>query len=407
MVAQVSPPSAYYSIPGRSNYQHDRHLIHHAERATIYAVADGHGPHATGHIVSEYCVQHLPSLLHTKGALSRPRSHEHIHSTITSTIDALDTAAIQMTSKMRLYAGSTLCAVIRHDDSLVCFNVGDSRAILVSCLPGKKPRSYPLSKDHVCTEPEERRRIERAGGVVVGNLLNGHISMSRAMGDDELKTHRNITDFAVPGTMRSYSSDLFISRPDVHLRPTSDDDVFVVIASDGVWGKLTNDEVSTIVCKSLAAGESVEQAAKAVVKRALSKGSRDNSTVVVALLKDSQHVRHALQQTMAKKSTLKRPGRALSSQPSTVSSSDSMNSQETTPDSSGQLTSSSDTVTEYDENYSSSHTSNHRSGISLWRNHSEKVNQSITNTNTPVTTSRKQVAKSKLVKWVHRNKSSV
>lgn len=299
------PPSAHHTCAGKRSYQHDRLLVHHHDEATVYAVADGHGEPETGHLVSDYCVRHLPSLLRNAGVLGPPTANSA--ESISSAIGELDAAAIRFTSDKQLYAGSTLCALIRHRDTLTCANVGDSRAVLVRCPSQQRPVTVPLSKDHLCTDPVELARIRKAGGVVAGKLLNGYISMSRALGNQELKEHRNVTRFPIPGNSATYSADLFTSLPDVTHRRIGRDDAFVVIASDGVWGKMSNDDVASIVCKTLSAGESIERVSKAIVKRALSKGSNDNITAIVALLKDLPTVRNLVTVTSRSQRRVKLP----------------------------------------------------------------------------------------------------
>ena len=57
-------------------------------------------------------------------------------------------------------------------------NAGDSRA--VASVNGV---SIPLSYDHKPMLKEERERILAAGGWVEFNRVNGHLALSRALGD--------------------------------------------------------------------------------------------------------------------------------------------------------------------------------------------------------------------------------
>jgi protein phosphatase 1A len=81
-----------------------------------------------------------------------------------------------------LDTGSTGCAVIIAGDNIICFNVGDSRAIL--CRDGKP---VLLSLDHKPSNPEEKKRIEDAGGSIIGKYVNGKIAVTRAFGDFRYK----------------------------------------------------------------------------------------------------------------------------------------------------------------------------------------------------------------------------
>lgn len=272
---------------GRRKYQHDRHIVQtvNSGTMTIYAVADGHGEQRTGHIVSDFVIQRLAETLQSHGVLGYEAFDESCFTKIRAAVRSLDESCISFTSTKQIYAGSTLCCVFRLHDSILCANVGDSRAILISCLPqSSNVHTVQLSRDHVCTDEVERERIERAGGVILNRLLNGYISMSRALGDEDLKMHRNLTPFPFPGKGRPYKDDLFIGDADVTQRPICTGDICTVVASDGLWNYMDNDDVAKVIFKSLLNGGNVKDAADAVVKRTLSKGGCDNITVVIGLL---------------------------------------------------------------------------------------------------------------------------
>lgn len=293
---------------GRKNYQHDRYLVYNDEDVSIYGVADGHGHSDSGHLVSEYACDNLVSELKSNNVIpSKPTEPtvmnvEDMRQKIIQTIDTLDKKAIEMTSSRKLYAGSTLNAVIwfKKLGELLDINVGDSRAILVSVTSDSNElRVKQLSKDHDCTDEVEHRRITDAGGVVIGGTLNGYITMSRSLGNNELKEHRNRTQFPFPGKGH-FSSNLFINTPDVeHHTVSSEEDVYIVIASDGVWKRLSNEQVAKLINKDLSAGEkSIEQIAADVCSKAMSKGSKDNSTCLIVPLTDLETVRQMIKNSL-------------------------------------------------------------------------------------------------------------
>lgn len=317
-MASIPLPHGVYLTAGRRPYQHDRHLVHHHPKASIYAVADGHGDDKTGHVVSAYAVKHLPTVFDSHGALELPS--ERTSAGIASAVNAIDKAAIEVSSSQRHYAGSTLCAVLRHKDTLTTVNVGDSRTILVTCSSHKSV-SKQLSRDHDCLDIRERERIVKAGGVIVGNLLNGHISMSRALGDNELKKDRNTTEFSFHGN-RPYAADLFINDPDVTHHQIDSNDAFIVVATDGVWKRLSNDTVTKVICKQILSGKSLEDAAKAVTDLARVKGTTDNTTIIIALLSDLDSVRSMLSRKRRNfKHLMMKQGSTKTTPPSVINSS--------------------------------------------------------------------------------------
>lgn len=70
----------------------------------------------------------------------------------------------------------------------------------------------------------------------------------------------------------------------------------VVVASDGVWGRLGNEEVGRVVRTELKKGRMVEEVARTIVRRALNRGSRDNVTAIVGLVRPLREVMEVLQE---------------------------------------------------------------------------------------------------------------
>lgn len=61
---------------------------------------------------------------------------------------------------------------------MIIASVGDSKAVM--SVNGK---AVSLSTPHKPTNPEEKERIEKAGGEVIGGRINGMINVSHTVGD--------------------------------------------------------------------------------------------------------------------------------------------------------------------------------------------------------------------------------
>ena len=170
--------------------------------------------------------------------------------------------------------GSTACAVsIIGNEQVICCNVGDSRAIIV-----KRDGSFiPLSNDHKPDRNDETTRINDLGGRVIhwGRWrVEGVLAVSRGIGDARLKP-------------------FVTAEAEVVEHAIQDDDMFLVIASDGVWDTMSSDLVAKfclvntckIVQKDLAIDDSLFRwIARQISKRARENGSSDNTAVIVANL---------------------------------------------------------------------------------------------------------------------------
>jgi len=76
------------------------------------------------------------------------------------------------------------------DSEIIVANAGDSRAVL-AYKDGDKIVAKELSMDHKPELPEEKARIEKAGGYVEDNRVNGILNLSRSVGDLEYKMNKD------------------------------------------------------------------------------------------------------------------------------------------------------------------------------------------------------------------------
>ncbi|KAK9099416.1 hypothetical protein Syun_026461 [Stephania yunnanensis] len=177
--------------------------------------------------------------------------------------------------------GSTAVVALICSSHIIVANCGDSRAVLCR---GKEP--VALSVDHKPNRDDEYARIEAAGGKVIqwnGHRVFGVLAMSRSIGDRYLKPW-------------------IIPNPEVTFTPRMREDQCLILASDGLWDVMTNEEVCDMARKrillwhkkngvvpAVERGEGPDPAAQAAAeylsKLALQRGSKDNITVIVVDLK--------------------------------------------------------------------------------------------------------------------------
>ncbi|CCD17479.1 unnamed protein product [Trypanosoma congolense IL3000] len=132
-------------------------------------------------------------------------------------------------------SGCTAVSVHVTPTRITCASVGDSRAVL--CRNGA---AVALSEDHKPERAEERARIEAAGGIVSENRVNGQLAMSRAFGDFSYKAQKT----------QSPREQLVITVPDVVKVDREIGDTFLVLACDGIFDVLSNEQlINSVLAK--------------------------------------------------------------------------------------------------------------------------------------------------------------
>ena len=140
--------------------------------------------------------------------------------------------------------GCTACICLLQESSLIVANVGDSRVVLC-----QKGLAIPLSVDHKPNLPSERERIHHAGGTVdqqdfngfTTYRVNGNLNLSRSLGDLDYKRNPKL----------KAKEQLISSSPDLMEKLREPEDEFLLIASDGVWDRISNQDAVDLVLEHL------------------------------------------------------------------------------------------------------------------------------------------------------------
>eukprot|EP00938_MAST-03A_sp_MAST-3A-sp1_P001015 g1015.t1 len=135
-------------------------------------------------------------------------------------------------------AGTCASAVLVNHDRIYVANAGDSRVVL--CRGGKP---IALSRDHKPKCPDEIARIVEAGGFVSLGRTNGQLAVSRALGDCNFKGFDD--ENASPRHERELPT--VSSEPEIFEIQICSEDEFLVIACDGLWDVMNNEEVVQFV----------------------------------------------------------------------------------------------------------------------------------------------------------------
>jgi serine/threonine protein phosphatase PrpC len=243
----------------------------------FFGVYDGHG----GRGAVDACRDHLHQAVAAElRGLARTDSRS-VHAALAAAFERVDAdlhdaRLRQLAAGMRQdlpgwKCGCTATAALAHraDDgelTLYVANVGDSRALIIGDGEAKR-----VSTDHRAHCPSEARRLQREGVAVRNGRVAGTLGVSRSIGDHSIQGVSCVPDICT-----------------YHV----DGARALIIASDGLWDVVDDDEVQEVVeglveRTAASAGDAKvvssvlrAEAARALVDRAKERGSKDNITVL-------------------------------------------------------------------------------------------------------------------------------
>ncbi|XP_022145966.1 probable protein phosphatase 2C 51 isoform X5 [Momordica charantia] len=255
-------------------------------------------------------------------------------------IQDIDKTFSKEAHKYNLVSGSTATVILLADAQILVANIGDSKAFLCSekfqspteakatflrlykqkrysGAPrarghgNSRPDSYDglahfyvkeLTRDHHPDREDERSRVEIAGGHVVdwGGVprVNGQLAITRAIGD-------------VP--FKSYG---VISAPEVtDWQPLTTNDSYLVASSDGIFEKLSSQDVCDLMWEIHNDGMSSSEhypscsysLADCIVSTAFERGSMDNMAAIVVPLRPASSSQRYLEASFVAKRDLSFP----------------------------------------------------------------------------------------------------
>lgn len=238
-------------------------------RVAVFAAVDGHAGAQAADYLHKHLVQRLESALAASmGVLSEDRKDPARTDVDALLFAALHTCMVAMDDEFcatareqRWRAGACINVCVVAEKALYVCNVGDCRAVMVQ---GGRPRQ--LSQDHKPNRPDEMERVAAAGGSVAYSngehrVLPCKIAVSRSIGDPRAKAP---TRYLIPD-------------PEVTVHDIEPSCRFLIVATDGIWGRLSNKDAMNTVRKAT----SPQAAAESLVQAAIAKGSFDNIGIVV------------------------------------------------------------------------------------------------------------------------------
>ena len=233
----------YMEDKGKSieNFKGDQNKI-------LFCIFDGHGGGEVSTYLQVYFGQYMKQIIPFKHF---PIDFKNLFKALDQKVKSLDAPQAGATA--------TIAYIERVNGKRILYvaNVGDSRCVLV-----KKNRVIRMSYDDRVDDNKEHNRIIKQGGVIYNERIYGQLMLSRCFGD------WNIKEYGV------------IVEPHISKTEITDEDSYLIIASDGVWDAIKDEE-----CLGLTkTNRNTFEICKNIVAEALNRGSQDNISCFVIKL---------------------------------------------------------------------------------------------------------------------------
>ena len=216
------------------------------KKYSLFGIFDGHG----GNDVVKYIKDRLPEII--KSNISKlNNNYDSIETILTSSFDKIDNELKFYDSE---HTGSTATILLFQDNIIYCANVGDSGAYIIYDNYLKK-----ISSDHKCSDPKEEARILNSGGKITKNRVMGQLVLSRCLGDLYCKKY-GVSNI-----------------PDISMNKLDSNVKYVVVASDGVWDVVNENELMNLSKND----KNADGLCKDLVKLAIDKETKDNVSCIV------------------------------------------------------------------------------------------------------------------------------
>lgn len=189
----------------------------------LFAVFDGHGGSEVARFCEKYFVETLvknPNFQNKKYKEALIETYYEMDVLLEQNDHALLKPLMEHT-EITSQAGCTAVVLLMTPEQYYVANAGDSRCVLYT----KDNKVVALTEDHKPENTLEKKRIEEAGGMVCEGRINGNLNLSRAIGDLEFKSNKNLEK----------NKQLISAEPDVIVKNYDQNEKFFLMGCDGIW----------------------------------------------------------------------------------------------------------------------------------------------------------------------------
>lgn len=235
---------------------------------SLFSVFDGHG----GSAVAEFAGKNVSRILASQPALKEKKYGEAMTKTYLQTDEEL----LKDEELMNDPSGATAISCLIAEDKICVANSGDSR-----CIISVNGNAHPMSIDHKPSLESEADRIRDAGGFVEFGRVNGNLALSRAIGDFEFKGQTELPP----------EKQIVTANPEIMEYELTKDLDFAIVACDGIWDCISNEDIVQYVGERIVEGKSMEKICEDVIDFCLAPtafmgavGCDNMSIIIVAFL---------------------------------------------------------------------------------------------------------------------------
>ncbi len=271
-------------------------VVCEVDGAVAVVLADGHGkklrksfrnPNLNKLDSQGYGVAHKACQLLSRGMAEKflegnPWTKEFVQKLFVDTDRAI------LKKKNFVHSGATASSVFVDNSDIIVSWIGDSRVVLQTVED-----QIFCTSDHKPTCETETARIIESGSEVFENRVDGQLSVSRAFGNAVTRkkaylANKNDSEYTVDLDAVDELTVLMQEKLNISAKPECmmfprDSIKCIVVASDGLWDVMKNEEVVKFIEENRGTMEA-DAIAKELVRKAIKKKSTDNISVVVVLL---------------------------------------------------------------------------------------------------------------------------
>ena len=163
---------------------------------------------------------------------------------------------------MRAIEGACAILAVVLEKSIAVASTGDCRVVVGQKLPDSTWKAIPLSTDQNAQHAGEVERLKKAhpgeeSTVIINNRVLGSLMPFRTFGDVDFKWEKKyLAGVSVPVWANYFTPPYITAEPVVTHHKLQNEDKFMILASDGLWDRISNEEAVNVVAETISESKS-------------------------------------------------------------------------------------------------------------------------------------------------------